>query len=91
MGDTRAGMGDIRKRKDIVSKLMLPNYFKVMDSFENLAIVRHLLFGLGFKRLTVLVGSSGSLAEITQIKFSACRWAWLRHLQTLESVRYNEV
>ena len=44
---------------------MLPNYFKVMDSFENLMIVLDLLLGLDFKRLTVLEASSGLLAEVT--------------------------
>lgn len=47
------------------SKIMLPNYFNVMDSFENLVIVLDLQLGLDFKRLTVLEASSGPLVEVT--------------------------
>lgn len=54
-----------QQEKERDSKIMLPNYLKVMDSFENLEIVLDLLLGPDFKRLTVLEARSGPLAEVT--------------------------
>lgn len=80
-----------QQEKERDSKIMLPNYLKVLDSFENLEIVLDLLLGQDFKRLTVLEARSGPLAEVTQIRFSACRWARLLHIQNPESVHDNKV